>query len=249
MKTEVTQGQFESLMGFNPSEYQDCGSDCPVESVNWYEAVAYTHKLSVESGLLPCYEITDMWCREGGRGDTYSYCSEAGGIAEFDVEIFGVDSVYECEGYRLPTEAEWEYAARAGTTSAYHNGLDLDEEHKQCEVPYHLTNIAWYCGNLGLWGTEKEAQKEPNPWGLYDVSGNVFEMVWDSQDYSVNEVVDPEGVIPPNDDDYITARGGSWACAAVFVRTAYRNSMYTDYRYNDTGFRVVRTLNGTPCNR
>ncbi len=122
--TELTQGQWEAVMGSNPSNFYNCGSNCPVEKVSWNDIQAFIEKLNQ-------------------RGE---------GI------------------YRLPTEAEWEYAARAGSTTAFANGGITE---RGCSYDANLDAMGWYYGNAD--GTHPVAQKLPNAWGLYDMHGNVWE--------------------------------------------------------------------------
>ena len=134
--TEVTQAQYQALMGNNPSKFSNC-SDCPVEKVSWIDAIAYVNALSKKESLPACYD---------SKG-----------------EVIGGRTVYDCKGYRLPTEAEWEYAARGGAQGARYGNLD---------------NIAWYDGNSGR-KTHPVGKKRPNSFGLYDMLGNVWEWCHD----------------------------------------------------------------------
>ncbi|MBW2736282.1 MAG: SUMF1/EgtB/PvdO family nonheme iron enzyme [Deltaproteobacteria bacterium] len=158
------------------------------------------------------------------------------GIASATLVLNGVTSVYDCEGYRLPTEAEWEYAARAGSTGATPNG-DLDGN-TACESPHPtLDSIAWFCGNdKGL--TTGVGQLQANAWGLYDTLGNVSEWCWDWEAAYTGESSDPEG---PATGSQRIRRGGSWNNDAWLLRTARRNGATPDYRYHYIGGRVARS--------
>jgi len=134
--------------------------------------------------------------------------------------------------YRLPTEAEWEYAARAGTTTAYSFG----EEAKQ------LGRYAWYGEDFGSGSTHPVGQKEPNPWGLYDVHGNVWEWVqdwYDARYYASSPSVDPTG---PQSGSSRVVRGGSWHQTATSWRSAFRREYDPDYRGISIGLRLVLSV-------
>ena len=133
--TEVTQDEWISVMGVGFSYFSSCGGNCPVESVSWLQAIAYLNRLSTAVRLQECYP--------NGDGSAF----------------IGLN----CEGYRLPTEAEWEYAARAGTTTAYWAGVEEKD----------LAQVGWYLGNSRS-VTHPVALNDANPWGLYDVHGNVW---------------------------------------------------------------------------
>ena len=186
--TEVTQGQWEAIMGSNPSAFQECGKNCPVEQVSWNDVQEFISKLN----LLDQYK-----------------------------------------NYRLPTEAEWEYAARAGTNSAIYTG-DITIK-SLCNTP-ELDSIAWYCGNSGD-RTHPAAQKIPNNWGLYDMLGNVYEWCGDvHNDYPNNEVIDP--FVDAKSGSRVV-RGGGWTSYARFCRSAYRYWFSSGVRYHYLGFRLV----------
>ena len=199
--TEVTQDSWVAVMGDNPAHFDGCG-DCPVESVFWTEAAGYCNALSERDGLEPCYEI------------------EAGRVAWAE----GLD----CGGYRLPTEAEWEYAARAGTRTAYHSGA----------AEADLARVGWYSGNSGG-RTHPVAGKDPNAWGLYDMHGNVWEWVWDWYEDYGGDAEDPLG--PPAGDFRVT-RGGSWDFGAGDCRAANRDGYASGYRFDYLGLRPARSV-------
>ena len=177
-ETEVTQRQWTALGFVNSSRFDECGLDCPVDSVNWWEAVAYVNALSVSKGLEPCYSLEGCDPSEAG---TDIDCSE---IAISDSGAS--DNPYLCEGYRLPMEAEWEYAYRAGTTTAFYNGGITETD---CASDPNLDAIGWYCGNASstthvVSPLNVVNGKAPNAWGLYDMSGNTGEWVWDWYQYN-----------------------------------------------------------------
>jgi len=192
--TEVTQGEWRSVMGDNPSENPGCGDTCPVENVSWFDAVAYVHGLSQREGLALCY--ADGYFR-------------------------GVT----CLGYRLPTEAEWEYAARAGSTATSYGPID---------------QVAWYRENSGL-QLHPVAGKSANAWGLYDMLGNVWEWTHDWYDAYNGSATDPIG---PRTGNARVSRGGSWDLGASWVRAATRTRFVGSSLFSGfpVGFRPARTI-------
>lgn len=197
--TEVTQGQYEAVMGKNPSRFLG-DPDRPVENVSWLDAVTYCNRLSEREGKRSCYRIdgSEVTWPEGLR----------------------------CEGYRLPTEAEWEYAARADGKTAYAGSDRIDD-------------VAWYGANSQN-TTHPVASLQANAWGLYDFSGNVWEWVWDwhEADYRKLPRTDPVG---PTSGSNRVGRGGSWAVDAQFARVAYRSVVVPGFRFAYQGFRVSRS--------
>ena len=199
--TETTQGQFEELMGYNPSSFINCGPDCPVERISWHEAAQYCNAVSTQQNLPLCYTCT-------GQSNNAN-CAPATAYAGNKFII--------CPGYRLPTEAEWEYACRAGTTTAYYSGAALN-----CGgFDGNASKIAWYTGNSGS-TLHLAAQKEPNLWGLYDMSGSVWEWMhdWYQNDLGSTPVTDPTG--PTTSTMGRMLRGGTAKTAAQHVRSASR---------------------------
>jgi len=190
--------------------------DHPVKMVSWVGAASYCDWLSLKEGLNRAYDH-DTW------------------------ECNGHDP-YEAEGYRLPTEAEWEYACRAGTETAFYNG---PISHDGCDpVDPVLDEVGWFCGNAGFW-SHSVKQLTPNAWGLYDMHGNVWEWCNDyKSDYSEESVTDPVG---PSDGDLHVRRGGVWYYGAHFCRSAnrhYSGQFESEDRggiHSIIGFRPVRT--------
>ena len=198
--TEVTQELYYEVVGENPSvnygRQLNCAA-CPVENVHWYAAVEFCNKLSALEGLEPAYAI----------------------------EGLAVSPISGANGYRLPTEAEWEYAARAGESHTYSGSDDSNE-------------VAWYAANSGG-QTQPVATKKANAWGLYDMSGNVWEWVWDIYwDYPKESVVDPLG---HPEGDHRVRRGGCFSHTPYWLRVALRSRIYPGNYDYARGFRIVRS--------
>ena len=202
--TEVTQARWREVMEGDPSAYGDCGDTCPVEQVSWFDVVEFCNALSRREGLEECYDID---------GDDVTWPR-------------GLD----CTGYRLPTEAEWEYAARAGTQTAWSCGADA-----AC-----LDGVAWYDDNSDD-TTHPVGTKAANAWGLYDMHGNVREWVWDwhDDDYYADGQVDPTG---PAAGAFRVNRGGGWYRDAAWLRAAFRFRLHPTRRGSSLGFRPARSV-------
>jgi formylglycine-generating enzyme required for sulfatase activity len=237
--TEVTNKQWNDIivvssLGINPS-LSHTGDYYPVETVNWYEAAYFANRLSVLEGRDQCYTLTD--CNTNAPGTTEMECS---------VEISDT-----CTGYRLPTAAQWEYAARANTSTAYANPIYFDSSNTEIGSGFNsnLNAMGWYVYNNTMVnsfavtayesGTKPVAAKQPNFWGLYDMHGNVWEWCrdwWDDSDYSPDPVIDPSGETSGSSREI---RGGSWAGHAEQARSAFRGGSVPRIHYSSLGFRLV----------
>lgn len=210
--TPVTHGEWLNLMGNNPSykSFKHSGMNLPVNCVSWFDAIVYCNALSEQEGLDPCYKLSDVRGKPG----------------EEDFEA-NVQWNQNANGYRLPTEAEWEYACRAGSRGAYHDCSSSPDA------------VAWYCENSDD-RIHPVGQKKPNAWGLFDMHGNVWEWVWDRYaDYPSLGVVGPIG---PERGSRRVSRGGSWNNCAARVRAAFRYGSDPGHRNGGLGFRPCRSI-------
>jgi formylglycine-generating enzyme required for sulfatase activity len=219
--TEVTQGQFEQELGHNPSTFVECGADCPVDRVSWHDAAAYCNRLSRSQGLRPCYACA-------GNAENPVCDPETG---------YEGRKIYACAGYRLPTEAEWEYACRAGTSTAYYSGLS-----SSCDGwDANASAIGWYSANSGT-VLHLVGQKQPNAWGVHDLSGSVWEWVHDGfvVDLTAAEAIDPATASASLGRGL---RGGSVETPAQLLRSGSRyNYGPPESRLRFQGFRCVRSV-------
>lgn len=209
---EVTQKAYRELMGSNPSQFR--GENLPVENVSWHDAILYCNKRSIAENLTPAYAIT---C----SGDTMMVTWDR-----------------KANGYRLPTEAEWEYACRAGTVTPFFTGenVTVDQANYYGTYPYdgypsgHYRNRTIPTGSL-----------VPNAWGLYDMHGNVWEWCWDW--YGAYDTAAAENPAGPDSGTYRVNRGGGWNDFGRHLRSAYRAAYPPENKTFNLGFRIARNAN------
>jgi formylglycine-generating enzyme required for sulfatase activity len=205
-RSEVTQGLWEEVMGFNPSAFVGCGAHCPVEQVSWCDAVAFANALSQREGLTPAYSGLPR-------------CAETDGAS--------VEWDRSSVGYRLPTETEWEVAARGGEDHLFSGASALDA-------------VGWF-GDNSQDTPHPVCQKQANVYGLCDMSGNVWEWCWDyTAAYPNGPVTDPTG---PAAGTTRIDRGGSWYdFNDGGARISYRGRDTANYHSYYLGFRLARSV-------
>ncbi|MEV5904296.1 formylglycine-generating enzyme family protein [Streptomyces sp. NPDC052127] len=191
----VTQALYARITGRRPSTAH--GDRLPVECVSWWDAARFCNSLSRRDGCTPAYHFGAD--DEGADGE-----GADGGVIEWDASA---------DGYRLPTEAEWEHACRAGTTGPRYGELD---------------EIAWYRGNSHE-RIHTVGGKHPNPWGFHDMLGNVWDWCWDVYDAEVYGT-------------YRVLRGGGWFDEHWSCRASARRRSHPTFQVDDVGFRIARSL-------
>ncbi len=226
---EVTRGEFLDVMGKDPSTasaYDANGTKLtgdavwnnPVNYVNWYDAIAYCNKLSIKEGLTPCYTVKDVDFATLKYSDIPTYSNSTWDVVTCD---------FTANGYRLPTEAEWEYLARGGENYKYAGSNTVGD-------------VAWYTSNTNDTGTREVKTKKANGYGLYDMSGNVWEWCWDWWGDSISSTTDAAGSASSSSR---VRRGGSWFGGGISCAVSDRSSSSPYDRGHFYGLRVVRNAN------
>ena len=238
-ETEVTQELWEKVMGTNPSHFQgaeklpesgETQKKRPVEQVNWYHAIAFCNKLSIACNLEPCYMVT-----AGGNQIDFSTLEYSAIPTTNNTDWNNAAWDTGKNGFRLPTEAEWEWAAMGGTEDKW-AGTDTESE---------LINYAWYGVHSGS-KTHEVKKKQPNGYGLYDMSGNVFEWCWDRFGPLPNPL--PADYSGHASGSGQVVRGGGWYSSSSLVARAFRSSSASIAGDNNIGLRLVLSnkAGGTP---
>lgn len=226
-KYEVTQEEWIAVMGTNPSGFtgdpviKEKPAKRPVEQVSWYDAVLYCNMRSIKEGLTPCYSLNgntdpDEW----GPSPLESKKSRWSSIS----------CNMDAEGYRLPTEAEWEYAARGGKKSTHYSFSGYNT----------IQIVAWYEQN-SIDQTHESGKKKANELGIYDMTGNVWEWCFDAYGgYQKKAVSNPISGLNPGKDRLL--RGGGWASNSKVCTVTNRSTRNPTDRVNTVGFRLVKTV-------
>lgn len=229
---EVTRKEYKDIIGnlpmFVSQAYDndgnkitgDAAGNCPVDDINWYAAIVYCNKRSVKEGLKPCYTI-----KGSTNPDVWGDVPEDERNAEWDAATCD----FTVNGYRLPTEAEWEWAARGGESYTYAGSNDI-------------ADVCWYSATTKSKGSRPVKAKKANGYGLYDMSGNVWEWCWDIYDCDIVAKTPVTGPVATEDPVSRIPRGGSYGSMNIRCEVGAREDYYNPWNSLEKGFRVVRTI-------
>ena len=218
-KYELTQAEYQAVMGNNPSHFPNV-TNGPVERVSWFNAIEYCNRRSMQEELAPCYSYLNF----GTNPDDWPF-----GWNTSSDNHTNVACSWTANGYRLPTEMEWMFAAKGGNQS---QGYTYSGSNT-------VGDVAWYYSNSGS-TTHTVGTKDPNELGLYDMSGNVWEWVWDIYgSYPGGAQTDPHG---PDSGSYRVFRGGSWNLVAHLCTVSFRYGDFATFADVGVGFRVCRVF-------
>lgn len=218
-KYEVTQAEYQEIMRKNPSRFKDNPNN-PVDNVSWFNAIEYCNRRSMKEDLNPCYNF-GSYGRNPDKWPSNWYKNPNNHTK--------ISCDWSADGYRLPTEAEWEFAAKGGTES----------KHYKYSGSNSLVTVAWYQYNSQD-GSHRVGTKAPNELGIHDMSGNVSEWCWDIfANYTKGTQTNPHGA---SKGDYRVLRDGAWDKNENYCRVSLRNIQDPNFCYYTNGFRIVRVI-------
>lgn len=237
-RTEVTQTQWVAMYSRNPSTRGIACGDCPVDTVTWWSAMDFANRLSQREGLSPCYTLPAT-CTGNAADGTFD--CPPGNV----LPTLTSGTLMACDGYRLPTESEWEYAARAGTRGPTWRGVvagALDACERSAPA---MDEMAWWCNNAND-QTQPAGDREANPWGLHDMLGNVWEWTLDAELEDASGAAGGSDPAPVGTGVRRVIRGGAYTSFLSGLRVAIRAYQPPSSASRNRGFRLVRRPSPTP---
>jgi len=245
-KYQITREQFKAIMGEDPSNKdKSSGMTDPVQMVNWYHAIAFCNKLSIKEGLDPAYSVKVNDQEIDWKNLAFDGIPKDNNNDDWDAAT----CYWEANGYRLPTEMEWMWAAMGADKDARADAIDAEGINRTGWSKNYagegygsgtsIDDYAWYTSNSSS-KTHPVGGKLPNELGLYDMSGNVWEWCWDwYDDYPTGPLTDYSGA---GSGSCSVLRGGGWLNLASYCTVAYRNFYFPYYQFSYGGFRVLRPV-------